>query len=345
MPVQVRDDDPDRPWDEAGTYRVAPGVHRIPLPMPNDGLRAVNGYVVERADAVTLIDPGVDVATSREALHGGLAVLGLGLPDVDDVLVTHIHYDHYSQAIALRRDHGTPVWLGREERPSLERLADEAHHFEIQHALLVRFGADDLAADLAAHKGDADRAALLRELPDHWLDDGAVPLTGLGLSALHTPGHTRGHVVFHDLDASLLFAGDHVLPTITPSIGFEPAPTSLPLADYLRSLQLVRSRPDARLLPAHGAVTASVHDRVDELVDHHERRLRAIAAVVAIGAASAAEVAGQLTWTRRGRRFDELDPFNATLAVLETGYHLDLLVERGELVAQHDGGVDRFAAA
>ena len=41
------------------------------------------------------------------------------------------------------------------------------------------------------------------------------------LEAVATPGHTKGHLVFHDLDAGLLFSGDHVLPTISPSIGFE----------------------------------------------------------------------------------------------------------------------------
>lgn len=28
-------------WTTPGVYPVAPGVHRIPLPLPNDGLRAV----------------------------------------------------------------------------------------------------------------------------------------------------------------------------------------------------------------------------------------------------------------------------------------------------------------
>ncbi|MGH3629143.1 MAG: MBL fold metallo-hydrolase, partial [Sciscionella sp.] len=31
-------------WEEPGAFPVAPGVHRIPLPLPNDGLRAVNVY-------------------------------------------------------------------------------------------------------------------------------------------------------------------------------------------------------------------------------------------------------------------------------------------------------------
>ncbi len=50
---------------------------------------------------------------------------------------------------------------------------------------------------------------------------------------IETPGHTRGHVVFSDPASRLLFTGDHVLPTITPSIGFEPVATDNPLGDFL----------------------------------------------------------------------------------------------------------------
>ena len=84
--------------------------------------------------------------------------------------------------------------------------------------------------------------------------------------------------MFLDARAGALFAGDHVLPHITPSIGLEPQRTAMPLGDYLASLALVRSMPDTILLPAHGPVAPSVHARVDELLAHHEARLTAIAA-------------------------------------------------------------------
>jgi glyoxylase-like metal-dependent hydrolase (beta-lactamase superfamily II) len=49
-------DAPD--WTEPGLFTVAPGVHRIPLPLPNDGLRAVNVYAIESGDDLVLIDAG-----------------------------------------------------------------------------------------------------------------------------------------------------------------------------------------------------------------------------------------------------------------------------------------------
>ena len=139
-------------------------------------------------------------------------------------------------------------------------------------------------------------------MPTDWFTSGEIVAAGdRSLEVVETPGHTRGHVVFYDTPAALLFSGDHVLPTITPSIGFEPAMTPDPLGAFLQSLAIVRARPDAMLLPAHGPVAPSAHDRVDELVEHHRLRLDAMYAVLGWGTDTAAEVAAKVTWTRRER--------------------------------------------
>jgi glyoxylase-like metal-dependent hydrolase (beta-lactamase superfamily II) len=188
-----------------------------------------------------------------------------------------------------------------------------------------------------------ERDLLDWEDPDRWLADGVeLPLQSRTLRVIATPGHTRGHVVFHDAEHGVLFAGDHVLPHITPSIGVELTRPPSPLRDYLASLELVRALPDARLLPAHGPVTGSVHDRIDQLVTHHEERLEATARAVDAGHSTAFEVTQALTWTRRRRRYGELDLFNQVLAVHETMAHLRVLEERGVLVAETGDGVARF---
>ena len=163
------------------------------------------------------------------------------------------------------------------------------------------------------------------------------------LDAVSTPGHTRGHYVFADRTAGLLFAGDHVLPTITPSIGFEPAYAPQPLGDFLASLAKVRAMPDLRLLPAHGPVTASSHARVDALVAHHDERLAICLAAVRVGRQTAYDVAGELPWTRHAKRLDDLDMFNAALATMETHAHLQLLTARGDLTRTETDGVDVYA--
>ena len=344
----IVDDDPAGDWTAPGVYRCAPGVYRIPLPLPNDGLRAVNVYALADGDGLTLVDAGWALAQSREALTSALAGLGAGLPDVRRFLVTHIHRDHYTQAVLLRREFGMRVALGRGERPGIEELARPKRDRRRQHDQLLRAGAREIVEQLERYEPPDGLGEY--EFPDDWIDDGAQILVGEGrpeqrvLEAIATPGHTRGHVVFADPAAELLFAGDHVLPRITPSIGLEPVPAASPLADFLTSLELVRSRPDAVLLPAHGPTGMRVHQRVDELVAHHAKRLDTTLAAVQDGHSTAHEVAGVLLWTRRDTAFADLDLFNRMLATIETAAHLEVLVERGLVTAEDQDGIRHYTS-
>jgi glyoxylase-like metal-dependent hydrolase (beta-lactamase superfamily II) len=329
-------------WTAPGAFGVAPGVHRIPLPLPNDALRAVNVYAVEDPDGLLLIDSGWALALARERLESALARLGYALADITRFLITHVHRDHYTQAVLLRREFGTRLALGIGERPTLELSASGAEpRLNPQLRRLRRNGADDLAGRL--ERSMTSRAPQWPwELPDEWLAPGDITLAARTLHAIATPGHTRGHLCYRDAAGGLLFSGDHVLPHITPSIGFEAATAALPLADYLQSLRLIREQPDAAMLPAHGLPAASVHARVDELLAHHAARLDATEQAIGSGAATAYEAAGLLTWTRRERKLADLDLFNQMLAVLETAAHLDVLVLQGQLRAMVNDGTTGY---
>jgi glyoxylase-like metal-dependent hydrolase (beta-lactamase superfamily II) len=211
--------------------------------------------------------------------------------------------------------------------------------------LLRRGGAHDLADRIRASLDGADFDQRDWEAPDEWLGPGVLQLGRRDLRVIPTPGHTKGHVVYLDEADGLLFAGDHVLPHITPSIGFELGEPGLPLADYLRSLHLMTAFADARLLPAHGPVAPSTHARVADLLTHHDRRLAATLRAIGAGPLDAYAVAHRLTWTRREVPFTELDDFNQMLAVNETGAHLDVLVARGEAVATQVDGTLRYSSA
>jgi glyoxylase-like metal-dependent hydrolase (beta-lactamase superfamily II) len=241
---------------------------------------------------------------------------------------------------------GARVSLGIGERPTIDWAAEpDRRPLTGQTGLLRRSGAGEIA-DRLEQLTPLHPDVTNWEYPDDWLDGStSVPAAGRLLRAIPTPGHTSGHLVFAEPEAELLFAGDHVLPHITPSIGFEPIRAELPLRSYLQSLVLVRRLPDMRLLPAHGPVTGSVHARVDQLLDHHGARLDACQAAVESGRQTAFEVAEALPWTRRARRFDELTLFNQMLAVCETDAHLELLVAQGRLSGATVGGVVRYAPA
>jgi glyoxylase-like metal-dependent hydrolase (beta-lactamase superfamily II) len=330
-------------WATGGPETVVPGVHRIPLPLPNDGLRAVNVYALEEPDGLVLIDAGWSIPESLAVLAESLSGLGYRPDDITDVYVTHIHRDHYTQAVELRRRFGTRVHLGAGERPGLDLLTTLRTDVPVTSLdVLRRGGAADLAERMADGYGEFDPSGW--EPPDRWLDAGTVALRH-PLRVVPTPGHTRGHVVYLDEQRGLMFSGDHVLPHITPSIGFELGEPGLPLGDYLDSLALMTTLPDTRLLPAHGPITASTHARVGELLVHHDKRLAEAEDALGAGARDGRSVAEQLAWTRRLIPFGDLNDFNRMLAVNETVAHLDVLVARGRAVMSEVDGVAQYSPA
>ena len=331
-------------WTEPGAWQVAPGVRRIPLPLPMDGLRAVNVYVMETDDGLVLIDGGWAIPESRGIFESSMKEAGYALSDIRQFLVTHLHRDHYTQAYVVGREVGAPVSLGLGDKRSMDFMHDPSVERDPNLDRLELAGAADLAQGWRSMMPNGRPSMDDYGMPDVWMDaDLVLDLGGRVVDAIATPGHTQGHYVFADTAGGLLFAGDHVLPTITPSIGFEPAWVEQPLRDFLDSLAKVRALPDLMLLPAHGPVAPSSHARVDELVEHHAVRLDECRAAVAGGAVTAWDVAGELGWTRHGRRRDELGPFDAVLAAFETLAHLDLLALRGDLVRSQDGPENRYA--
>ncbi len=334
------------PWAAAGVQTVQPGVHRVPLPLPNDGLHAVNVYLLEDlADdgGLVMIDGGWAIPEARKTLEEALAAIDRDLGDISHILVTHIHRDHYTHAVELRRLLGSRVYLGAGERPGLEML-DRLRSDEPVSSLqtLRRAGAGELADRIRAmDHGGFDPSVW--EAPDRWLAAETLRFGDRELRVVPTPGHTKGHVVFLDEQRGLLFSGDHVLPHITPSIGFElTEPGGRPLADYLDSLRLMNRYADARLLPAHGPVSDSTHTRVAELLAHHDDRLAKSLTALGEDTLDAHGVARKLGWTRRAVPFGELNAFNQMLAVNETAAHLDVLVLEGRVTVASVGGVDQY---
>ena len=320
-------------WTAEGAWEVTEGIYRIPLPLPMDGLKAINVYVIQTPEGFTLIDGGWAIPQARELLDKCLREIGSGFGDIRRFLVTHIHRDHYTMATVLGHEYGADVSLGLGERPGLELLNDldavKGHPFA---EVLVSAGARDVADEWIAGTKHMERPDVsLWQFPDTWLDgDHEIAVGARTVDAVHTPGHTPGHYVFADRAGGLLFAGDHVLPTITPSIGFTVPETPLPLGDFLASLVKVRSLPDLRILPAHGPVAPSSHDRVDELLQHHDVRLELCVKALADGPMTAQQAAGRLPWTRHDHAYADLDVFNRGMAAMETKAHLELLVARGQ---------------
>ncbi|MGH3743645.1 MAG: MBL fold metallo-hydrolase, partial [Mycobacteriales bacterium] len=183
-------------WAEPAVEEVAAGVYRIPLPLPEDGLRAVNVFVLTGRDTVVAIDSGWSIPEARELLVKQLSTLDLGPADIRRFLVTHVHRDHYTMGIALRREFGNRVELGAGERPSIEHSLDpDRAPLGPQMQMLEIMGAEPIIEEWrkAFAAAPPHHATEDFEAPDGWLSNGVIETeVGRTLEVVETPGHTQG---------------------------------------------------------------------------------------------------------------------------------------------------------
>ena len=255
---------------------VAPGVRRISLPLPF-ALRAVNAYLVEGSSGWTLVDAGLHTDEGERTLRAGLAEAGIGLAGVRRVFITHVHPDHIGMAGTLAGA-GAEVVMHRPEADHARRLwARDGRLVEEAYAWFLAHGMPEAVDDemRQAWLGMASRVDPIGRIAP--VEDGEVlDLGGRALRVRWTPGHTDHHAVLVDEGEQVLFAGDHVLPAISPNISLYPWSRDDPLGDFLGALRAARGLPVRRVLPAHGEPFDDLAGRVDELLEHHQRRLAAV---------------------------------------------------------------------
>ncbi len=143
------------------------------------------------------------------------------------------------------------------------------------------------------------------------------------VEVIATPGHTNEHVCYLSEDGDL-FTGDTILGAGTTAI----FPPDGDMADYLRSLQLLRSRNPRRIYPAHGPVRDDAVALIDEYIAHRLERERQVMDAVAAGEATIARM--------RARIYPELDRRLHGAAEIQLLAHLIKLRGEGR-VAEHGG--------
>jgi glyoxylase-like metal-dependent hydrolase (beta-lactamase superfamily II) len=331
---------------DAWSARAVPPVEQLradlwSIPVPMGGpLRYVSVYAFALdGGGLGLLDTGWESDAGWAALTGGLSSIGGGISDVRGVLVTHLHFDHLGLAERVRQASGAWVAMHPADAAIVGSPVhrDPAASVATEVAFLVSLGADP--DDAASDVGHPEKFVPFSRMavPDRLLEDGEhADFPGWRMRAVHTPGHTPGHLCFAEERTGVFFSGDHVLPRISPNISTTHDGTPNPLGDYLRSLTAVSGTEPAEVLPAHEWRFRGLADRTGQLREHHEHRLAELLDAIREHPHSTPwQLAAHLTWSRP---WDHYERRMRIFAVTETDAHLRLLAARG-LITSSGGAV------
>jgi glyoxylase-like metal-dependent hydrolase (beta-lactamase superfamily II) len=243
---------------------------------------------------------------------------------IERLLITHLHPDHFGGSKAIIRSYSPKVSYHRRE----------TLHRGYYYSLFSKgkaYAADRLGFPmdvLETVRGAISASRPILPEPDSYLVEGETIGARFGLwRALHTPGHSPGHVCLYRQRDGMLVSGDHILPGETPNVAFYPIPRYDALRSYLKSLAKVKRLAPGTALPGHGNLIRDVSKRIEVISAHHEERLEEVLRGLRGGERSAAEVTSSVKWSRGS--YESLGHVNRWLAVMETIAHLEFLVGCG----------------
>jgi glyoxylase-like metal-dependent hydrolase (beta-lactamase superfamily II) len=319
----------------SGPLEVSEGIWLIGLPLPFP-VGAINVYLIRSRDGFLLLDCGLKTNACREALAAALDALGIAWSAIRQIVVSHLHPDHFGLAAELRRRSGAHVLMHRAEAELVAPHFLDRDFFSWHTGWLEENGVP--AAESATISQASLGVAELVDVPeaDRQLEDGdRLPIAGGELEAMWSPGHSPGLLTFYCARRKLYFSSDHIIETITPNIGLHARAAGNPLGDYLASLERVRSKEIHWILPAHGRPFSGHREWIRAVEQHHQARCGRMLAAVAGGPRTAYEIL-TAEWGPR------LPPLSARFAVAETLAHMEYLRRQGLVAAQRDNGLIRW---
>jgi glyoxylase-like metal-dependent hydrolase (beta-lactamase superfamily II) len=338
--------DEEREAQESLAFAAEAGIHRLAIPTPFQVGR-VNAYLIED-DPLTLVDSGPNSAKALDELEQALAARGHAIEDIELLVVTHQHIDHFGLASILARRSGAEV-------AALDRLAPFLAHFGQQADL------DDLFAErmMLRHGIPPEIVTALRSVSASFrawgsavevtrpLADGAeLTLRDRTLRVLHRPGHSPSDTVFLDEARSILLAADHLIAHISSNPllarpldadGEYTGPRPQALITYIASLEKTRAMELSLVLSGHGRPIRDHVALIDERLRLHHRRAEKIRRLIASQPRTAHEIAQEL--------WGNVAVTQAYLTLSEVLGHVDLLLRDGLVIEREDDGVVSFQTA
>jgi len=308
---------------------IVPGIYqlKLPVPMPSNQLAHVSIYLIHGNYGWLMVDTGWDTAQAFNALNEQLEEIGIDFKDISQIVITHMHVDHYGLSGKLKDLTQATIAMHKVEKDLIgSRYVDMADLLAEIAKLLRLHGVPENELPRLQKASLAASKFVLPVSPDIALQGGEeISVGSFNFEVIWTPGHSPGHVCLYEPAKKLLLSGDHILPTIFPNVSLHPQSGEDPLGDYLNSLKAIEQLEVELVLPAHEYIFTDLKQRIQELYNHQKERGKAIVEVLKEGAKTAYEISRKIPWIIDGvwLSYEELLPLDKRFAVMSTLAHLE----------------------
>lgn len=312
-------------------------------------LSHVNVYLIEGAKENILIDTGWDTPDAFATLNKELKKNGFSFKDISQIIITHIHPDHYGLAGKLKQLSGAKIAISEIESDIIQTRYVHTDELLKQIRTFLQYNGVPKGEVLKlAEVSMPARKLVVPVMPDVRLKEGRkISVEPFEFKVLSSPGHSPGHICLYEPNRKLLFTGDHILPQITSHVGSHPQAGKNPLGSYLSSLtEMVDNLEVNFAFPGHGPAFSGIRQIVDGLFRHHEQRNASILKALGETMKSGYQVAIEIPWLtdRNPVNFQSLNILNQRLALTETLAHIEYLFNEGKIQKFEQDGIALYFA-
>ncbi|MEM7347391.1 MAG: MBL fold metallo-hydrolase [Chloroflexota bacterium] len=318
--------------------QITDDIYQVKQPLPF-ALKIINCYLLRGQSGWTIVDTGLNTPPARQVWQDAFSTLGILAGDIEQIVLTHTHPDHFGLAGWLQQfgqtDSYTPPVITSSHEARLAReiwIRNTGNFTERYNQFWANCG---LPPEI--HQGILSQSDAVRDqtfphpLTLETVESGeTIHLGRRQFNIIHAPGHSDGQIIFYDPIDHLILCGDQVLTKITPNIGLWPVSEPNPLGQYLESLTDLTKLDVQLALPGHGPLINTWHARIDELKAHHVTRLEETLLAVKT-------YQTPYTISKQLFNIDQLNDHQVRFALAETLSHLELLSIQNQIKQYRNG--------
>jgi len=324
---------------EITKYATSGGVKIYCIPIESFPSHYTNVYLVLTGSLVVLIDLGSGWGDSNARLEKGIEEIRqrfgekVTLGDIDLLLITHGHMDHFGSLSYFRSHSNARVGIHRLDARQIVNFEEAIMVVARDLRLFLKTVGISEATENELMGMYTHLKEVLVSVPlDFYLREEDEPIEGV-FRIYHTPGHCPGEVCIKVDD--VLFTGDHLLSDITPHQSPEAIVRYTGLGHYLASLKKVKGINGIKTaFGGHQTVMKDPYARIDAIEAFHMARLDRVVEICR-QPCSIKDICSHL--------FDTVSGFNLLLALEEAAAHVEYLYQRGRLTINNLEDLEREA--